>query len=200
MSDPAAPELEEVTLEAIPKTAWQLLEAGARRAADPLHTACIATVAKGRPKVRTVVLRHVEPEQRCLGCHTNTRAAKVAELRATPQMSWHFYDRARKLQLVLSGSAVIHTDDGFADTCWTNSTDSAQACYNRTDLPGDAVSEPPPAPVRVDATTEAAARSQFAVVRCHIDSLEWLYLTNEGHRRARFSWDGGECSGTWITP
>ena len=64
-----------------------------------------------------------------------------------------------------------------------------------------------PAALRYDNRMPARARpivpgyGNFAVVIVRLDSLEWLFLAGEGHRRARFGWvtDGGLTS-TWLAP
>jgi pyridoxamine 5'-phosphate oxidase len=46
------------------------------------------------------------------------------------------------------------------------------------------------------------ARANFAILWCDITELEWLYLANSGHRRARWTWDEAQqvWSGRWLIP
>jgi len=37
-------------------------------------------------------------------------------------------------------------------------------------------------------------------VICEIDTLDWLFLRVEGHRRARFQWTARGWQGEWIAP
>jgi hypothetical protein len=190
-----------LTLEQIPDAAWRILEEGARRAAHAFHTPCVATIGRYGPMQRTVVLRWVDPEQRLVVCHTDRRSAKAAEITESPRMSWHFYDRAEKLQLKLHGHAVLHTDDDFADACWKRSAARSRTCYNTAYAPGQAIAEPPaaPDPVATD-EHEAAARAHFAAIACRVDFIEWLYLSGAGHRRAMFEFDGPHTLASWVTP
>ena len=180
---------------------WQLLQLGVKRAADPLHTPCLATVDRDGPRVRTVVLRHVDAAERIITCHTGRRSSKVSEVVRSPSTSWHFYDRDRKLQLFMSGAGSVHTDDAFADECWETTAAGGRACYTRAERPGESVEQPPAAPVSVDFdTVEAAARDRFAAVRCQVTFLDLLYVSAAGHRRAQFRWHGETIVAHWVAP
>ena len=193
--------LEALTLHEIPHVTWCLLQLGVRHAADPLHTPCMATTGRDGPRVRTVVLRHADAAARTIACHTDRRSSKVSEVLRAPSTSWHFYDRGRKLQLVMSGAASVHTDDAFADGCWQRTTAGGRARYTRAERPGESVAQPPAAPVSVDCDSiETTARDRFAAVRCHVTFLDWLYLSASGHRRAQFRWHGESVVARWVTP
>ena len=55
---------------------------------------------------------------------------------------------------------------------------------------------PPGAPLG-QAAPERASRSQFAVVSAQVQSIDWLELHADGHRRALFDASG---QGQWLTP
>lgn len=188
-------------LEDIPETMWRLLEAGAARATESFHTPSLATVGHGGPMQRTVVLRHVDAAQRLLVCHTDRRSSKAGEIQEDPRTSWHFYDRARKLQLRLGGTATLHTDDAVADICWDRCTQRSRACYNSAVGPGQWVRKPPLAPSVIRSTLEEEdARSHFAAIVCHVTFIDWLHLSGAGHRRAQFRLQGDRFAGAWVTP
>ena len=200
-SQQEAMNLDALTLDQIPRVTWQLLQLGVERAADPLHTPCLATIDRDGPRLRTVVLRHVNAAERAIACHTDRRSSKVSEVLRAASTSWHFYDRDRKLQLVMSGTGTVHTDDAFADGCWERTAAGGRACYTRAERPGESVEQPPAAPVSVDCdAVEAAARDRFAAVRCHVTFLDWLYLSAAGHRRAQFRWHGERVVARWVAP
>ena len=190
-----------LTLEQIPAAVWEILQQAADRAAHPFHTPCIATVGRYGPMQRTVVLRFVDPANRIVACHTDRRSAKAREIAESPRLSWHFYDRQEKLQLKLHGHAVVHTDDDFADACWERSAARSRVCYNTDQGPGTPVAAPPDAPPPIAGVDdEAAARSHFAAIACHVDFIEWLYLSGSGHRRAMIEFDQSESTATWVAP
>lgn len=191
----------ELTLEEIPAFTWQVLSEGAESAVHPFHTPCIATLSKYGPVQRTVVLRYVDAPQRLLVCHTDRRASKAREIVESPRMSWHVYDRKQKLQIKLSGRAVLHTDDPLADACWERSAARARTCYNTRVGPGQPVREPPLAPVSIGSEAEEIdARSHFAAIACRVDFIDWLYLSGAGHRRALIEFAGNSTKASWVTP
>ena len=84
---------------------WTALADGVAHARDPFHTPTVGTVREGRPVVRTVVLRHLDADEGVIGFNTDRRSPKLADLETTPELAWHLYDRARKLQLRLRGAS-----------------------------------------------------------------------------------------------
>ncbi|MFK8034249.1 MAG: pyridoxamine 5'-phosphate oxidase, partial [Hyphomicrobiales bacterium] len=44
-------------------------------------------------------------------------------------------------------------------------------------------------------------RDNFCAVEIKFDTLEWLFLRSEGHRRAKFSWgQDGTLTSCWLVP
>jgi hypothetical protein len=45
-------------------------------------------------------------------------------------------------------------------------------------------------------------RTNFAALLVEVESIEWLYLANAGHRRAYWQWDALQNSwvGSWLIP
>ena len=188
-------------LEHIPQQSWKLLREGVNSVRSALHTPCLATVGEYGPSLRTVVLRYCDEEQRILACHTDIRSAKIREAKADSRASWLFYDPERKLQLRLAGRLSIHVDDDFADSRWRETTAMGRACYNTASGSGRHVSKPPSAPGRIsDEKGARMARSQFAVIACKIEFLDWLLLSAKGHRRAQFHWRADNQEASWVTP
>ena len=193
--------LELLNLQQIPKLSWKLLSEGVNSSRSALHTPCLATTGEHGPSVRTVVLRHWDEEQRMLACHTDIRSAKIREAEADSRASWLFYDPGRRLQLRLAGQLSVHIHDDFADACWSETTAMGRACYNTEFKPGQHISRPALAPDRISDEKEARmARSQFAVIACRFEFLDWLLLSAKGHRRAQFHWRVDKLEASWVTP
>ncbi|MBX9684908.1 MAG: pyridoxamine 5'-phosphate oxidase family protein [Hyphomicrobium sp.] len=177
--------------------AWRLLTRGAADRKSPMHTPAVATVGlDGRPRVRTVVLRHTDPAARTLRFHTDRRAAKISEFAANPAVQVLAYDAVGKVQLRLLGRAVAHQHDDIADAAWTRSQLQSQQCYRQSASPGMSAAEPSAAL----APSDDDGRANFVAVVVHVDELEWLYLAHSGHRRARFIWSGSTLTATWLAP
>ena len=190
-----------VSLDDVPTVAWQLLTNGVQRASDPFHTPSIATIGREGPLQRTVVLRHVDPEQRLVACHTDRRSSKTRDVVDDRRCSWHIYDSKRNLQLRLGGTMNLHTDDSYADECWGSVSNRGKACYNTSVGPGLTVQRPPGSPsVIASEPEETDARSNFAVISCRVDFMDWLFLTRRGHRRAQIRWIDERIDARWVTP
>ncbi|MGL4242793.1 MAG: pyridoxamine 5'-phosphate oxidase family protein [Beijerinckiaceae bacterium] len=182
--------------------AWRLLGRGVADRRSPFHHPAVATIGlDGRPQVRTVILRGCDVAGRTLRFHTDRRSAKVAEIATQSRVAMHFYDPGHKIQLRVSGEAAAHRDDIIADAAWAGSRLFSRQCYGIAPGPGVAI-EAGPAFALPDVTEDATAdgRGNFVAVTLAIDELEWLYLAAAGHRRARFTWDTGAFSATWLVP
>jgi pyridoxamine 5'-phosphate oxidase len=112
------------------------------------------------------------------------------------------YDPGAKIQLRIEGTATLHTDDAVADAAWQAAKLFSRQCYGiapgpGTPLDGGAQFTLP------DTTDEGTApgRAHFTAVTVRMESLEWLFLAAQGHRRAHYSWDkAGLLSSSWLAP
>lgn len=180
--------------------AWTRLREGAADRRSPFHTPTLASLADGMPTLRTVVLRAAESDSWQLRVHTDRRSPKWQALAANPAIALHVYDPVARLQLRAHGHAALHAEDAIADAGWAGSRPMSRACYAQAAAPGAPVPAPPDAPVAADAGN-GAARGHFGVIRLVLDTLEWLELAREGHRRAHFrrAPDGMIAAG-WLAP
>lgn len=197
---------QEISLDKLLASIWEALQNGASTRTHPLHTGVIATVSKGIPQARTVVLRKVLPESRTLIFHTDRRSQKISELRQNPNISWLFYDPATRVQLRLSGTATLHHQDSLADTQWQNTKLLSRRCYLSI-APLTTLTKPesglPESLLTRNPTLEEseAGRENFTVVETHIHTIDWLWLNSSGHQRAKFVWQAsGESVANWVVP
>ena len=189
--------------------AWDVIEPGASKRTSPAHTPVVGTTdSAGRPQLRVMVLRNADRGSRLLRFHTDLRSAKVAEIGGVCAASVLMYDPAEKLQLRLSGTVSIAVDGGDIDDAWNESTTFARRCYLAEAAPGAQTIGPTSGlpdwiegkqPVEADLTD---ARTNFAVLWFEVQILEFLYLANAGHRRAKWDWDDTASlwSGRWLIP
>lgn len=181
--------------------AWRLLEEGVTDRHSPCHTPSLGTLdAEGLPTVRTVVLRAVEQEARLLRFHTDLRSHKVAEIAAQPMVALHAYHPCRKIQLRLTGQALIHHGDEMARHAWQASRSFSRLCYGVEPGPGAAIEAPGDWRQGEDGSVEAESFQNFGAVLVKVESLEWLYLAARGHRRALYDWRGGALRKSWLVP
>ena len=186
---------------------WKLLGRGAVDRRHGFHHPTLATIgADGSPEARTVILRAVDTVRRTIIFHTDARSKKVAEIAANPLVALHFYDSGQKIQLRVKGEAVLHAGDEVARRRWSASQPMSRLCYSIAPGPGDPIEAPNDYAMQ-DRDTLAAegfdgtAFRHFVAVEITVQSIEWLYLALEGHRRASFRWlDDGTLAKSWLTP
>lgn len=194
------------SLETILCEAWVLLEQGVKDRRSPMHTGVFATIRGDFPEARTVVLRHIDAKARKLYCHTDSRSAKVGDLRHNPNCSWLFYHPERKIQLRFLGRATVHHDAPLATARWKETKLMSRRCYATTLPPGTLVEAPtsglPDYLIERNPTAEEseAGAENFAVVETHVHLLDWLLLDAKGHRRAKFHWQGETLLASWAIP
>lgn len=185
------------TPEAILSDCWARLSAGATDAGSAFHTPVVAiSHEETGASVRTVVLRRVDPAQRLLFFHTDRRSPKFESLHHERKAAWLFYDPALKLQLRVLTTTTLHTEDAIAHEMWRTTPAETRALYGSpltpgTPLPGPLLSPPAPA---------SDGRDNFAVVRCEVVEIDWLFLHPTGHRRIRFTLDDEHVTSTWLAP
>lgn len=181
------------------RRAWALLGRGAADRRAAFHTPTVATIGlDGRPRLRTVVLRHVDQTLLTLRFHTDRRSEKITELQRDPRLGLHFYDPEAKIQVRLDATATINSDDPVADAAWAASQRMSRVCYGTLPAPGMPIEASDAFALPADDGQIAAGRSNFAAVVARVHKLEWLYLAHDGHRRAIF--DEATAAGSWLAP
>lgn len=181
--------------------AWRRLCEGATSRRGAFHTPSLATIGlDGAPRLRTVVLRGADPGTRTLRFHTDQRSDKAAEIVRTPRVALHAYEAGAKIQVRIEGRARLHAQDAVTEAAWEAALPMSRICYGVVPGPGTPIPAGDAYAMPDDEEKAARDRENFRVVLVTVERLEFLYLAFEGHRRARFSWDGEEMSGTWLVP
>ncbi len=195
------------SLETSLASARRLLEAGARDRRHPAHTPVVATLDKsGFPSQRVMILRAVDWNARLLRFHTDARSPKVTELAQNSAASVLVYDPTEKVQIRLSGTAHIEADSAASEAAWAESTAFARRCYlaeNGPSLPSSAPTSGLPSwaeGIKPSEEQVSMGRPNFAILLFHFQEMEWLYLANSGHRRAKWTWADTRTIGRWLIP
>ncbi|MDX2286376.1 MAG: hypothetical protein NW241_19580 [Bacteroidia bacterium] len=177
-----------------------------RAAADersPMHTAAFATRGPEGFGVRTVVFRAFHAAGRLLDCHSDIRAGKIAAVRLDPRVEWLFWHPRHQVQLRIAAEASLHSQDADAETAWRALSPATRLHYSARTMPGTEIGTVQDGIGAYTAYADLPAADpdawfpNFCLIRCRMTSMEALWLSREGHRRARFSPDG---SGTWLVP
>jgi hypothetical protein len=194
------------TLEEILNQVWKMLQRGVTHFKDPFHCPVLGTTGRNSSSLRMVILRQFILPERILVCHTDARSEKVQEISNSTNVSWLFYHPKRQVQLRISGHAILHADDQFADEQWTATKTTSRLNYCATQPPGTLIDQPSSGLPdfllnKVPTLLESErGRKHFMAIACRIDSMDWLILRVLGNRRARFDWDENGLNATWLIP
>jgi len=192
------------TLEVINDESWALLIRASKDKKSPMRTPTIATVSRGMPSIRTVVLRQVDKVNQSLVAFTDVRSQKVEDLMNNRHLAWHFYHPKKQIQLRVESSVIIHNQDDLAKEYWQNLPVHSRKTYATTLAPGAAVKEYSnglPAIWEGETSLEDTeyAFEHFAVLVAKVESIEYLELSRVEQRRARLQFASSE-KATWLIP
>ena len=194
-------------LSAVYQAAEELLACGRDDPAHPFRKPVLSSVGPdGAPRARIIILRDVIFDERIIRLHTDVRSSKILEIQENPDVILAFYDPEQEVQLQLSGRATIHGDDGFADSAWVQASAPSRRAYLATGHPGTASPVPTSGlPVDVEGIIPpekrlSEGRENFAAIQIRYHQIDWLFLSPNGNRRARFVFEDGAWGATWRVP
>jgi len=161
------------------------------------RTPVLATqgIEQSGPQARTVVLRHADPALWTLRVYTDARSPKYFELMAQPLAQLTFWSKRLNWQLRVSVQATAHTDGDQVNDAWERVKQSPAAADYLSELPpGHLQSAIEP---KVDSSGNSLREHHLAVLSFKVSSMDWLALSQDGHRRAKLT-PGGALQ--WLVP
>jgi hypothetical protein len=152
------------------------------------RVAVLATVDDGQPDARSIVLREVVARERQLVFYTDARSPKVRQIEATPQGTLIFWSPSLGWQLRMQVLLAVQTEGLAVSSRWARlQTTTGAADYLAAQAPGSPLDAP---------LADLGTRSHFATITALVESVDWLELHEEGHRRALFGAGGPK----WLQP
>jgi pyridoxamine 5'-phosphate oxidase len=174
------------SLAAIEAALWRELANAPHDLHHPWRTAVLATTDGEIADARTVVLREADVGEKRLTIFSDARAGKVAQLSAHPRGMLVMWSPALNWQLRLRVHLQAETEGLAVSSSWARLRLSP-AAY-------DYLSAVAPGSVLANAIGARGERAHFAVITADVQSVDWLELHPQGHRRARFA--GGDA--IWL--
>ena len=163
-------------------------ETGADERQHEWRVAVLATLDDGQADARSLVLREVDAAERRLVFYTDARSPKVRQIEQSPQGTLIFYSRKLGQQLRMQVRLNVETTGLAVSSRWARLQTSAGARdYQSVAAPGRPLDAP---------LSELGVRGHFAMIEAMADSVDWVELHPEGHRRALL---GGQQS-RWLQP
>lgn len=175
-------------LDAIEAEVWLQLGRAPRERGHGWRVGVLATTDGAAADARSIVLRDVDPAQRNLVFYADSRSPKIRQIAQHPRGTIVLWSDALSWQLRLRVLLEVETSGLAVSSRWARLKMSPGAQdYLSPMPPGTAVDTPAP---------ERGSREHFGVVSASIESLDWLELHADGHRRAAFDADGRR----WLVP
>jgi pyridoxamine 5'-phosphate oxidase len=163
-------------------------EADADEAPHEWRVAVLATVDDGQADARSLVLREVDAAERRLVFYTDARSPKVRQIEQSPQGTLIFYSRELGWQLRMQVRLHVQTAGLAVASRWARLQTSAGARdYQSVAAPGRPLDAP---------LSELGVRGHFAIIEAMAETVDWVELHPQGHRRAVL---GGHQS-RWVQP
>jgi len=182
-------------LQTILERCWNAFRTGVNKADSPWHLPVVATTGSRTAELRTVVLREADEDSRLLVFHSDARSRKVKQLTDSGQAAWLFFDPHSAVQIRAQSRVTLHRDNEITRRLWESVPVDARGNYSSPQSPGEPIVTRHEIPLR-----DEQAFLNFLVVQCEVDFLDWLQISNEGHQRAQFTWDGQAWNGVPVAP
>ena len=188
------------------KSLFEKLCHGVTDGKDDFHTMIFSNIINNEVDSRCVILRQFDGDKRILVFNTDIRSPKVEAIRLNPKTHCLFYHFREKIQLRISTYSEVHCNGKIHNIGWENTTLSSRKCYltkykpsQEIDKMADGISYHLRGKIPSDQESQLG-KTNFAVVVNKIISIDWLYLSSKGHRRARYDFEGEEIKKCWLAP
>ena len=176
-------------LDKIQSNIWDELQSALSNRQHGWRTLTLATLSSdGLPDARTVVLREVAPEAKRLTIYTDKRSPKVFQISQHPNVSMVFWCSKLNWQLRIQAVAKTCQNPERAIHVWQTVRDTAGA---QDYLSFEAPSSPMTSNERL-----SEDKNQLCIIDLYIQSIDWLSLGREGHRRVKL--ENNQLM--WLTP
>ena len=183
---------------------WSMLDDAVTNRGSPFRIPVFICAYQDEVDGRIVVLRKSDRANNLLQFHTDLRSPKVEILKKNNNASLVFYDKEEKIQLRVKVECEINNQNSTTEESWKKTQHISRRCY-LTDSPPGTTSENPTSGMiskleDFDYTMEQSEEGykNFTVIKCKINSIEWLYLAAKGHRRAKFDLETNK--NVWMVP
>lgn len=183
---------------------WSRMEGGGSKD-SALRNITVCNYAPNGINAYTVVLRKTDASTHSLIFYTDHRSPKVEQLKLNGQVTVILYSDEEKLQLTLKGQAHVHCHNELSQQHWQKSGYKGRRSYLAHPGPSTMIEEPADGLGYIKGKEfdehDPAGYENFAVVAITTNYLEYLKLSREGNRRAKFTLlESGEWLGKWLVP
>ena len=188
----------------IEKKIWDLLTSAVNDRNSEFRTPVFICGNDNDLDGRVVVLRKAIQQNNFIQYHSDIRSSKIEKIKKNHNCSVLFYGKQEKIQLRLKVECTVHFSDEITKEAWENTGQISRKCYlvdkgpgTKSDIPTSGLK---PELDNFEFTMEESETGyrNFTVIQCKVKSIEWLYLADKGHRRAKFDLINNK--DTWLVP
>lgn len=176
------------SLAAIEARVWHEMGQAVRQPKHDWRVAVLATVDGDGADARCVVLRDFEAATRTLLIYTDPRSPKATQVAANERGVLVLWSERLGWQLRLKVALSLETSGLRVSSRW--------AQLKLTPAAHDYLSPLPPGTPLQAPLPPRQSREHFAMLTAQVESVDWLELHADGHRRARL----GGADASWIAP
>lgn len=183
------------------KRANFLLKDGVKNRGSMFHTPVISSLNEKEISSRVMVLRDHIASKRVIRFHSDFRSDKVRELKDNKTISVIGYDPNLKTQIRLTGKAKINHMNKSSKKAWEESQAISKKCYSVKDGSSTQMHKPELYDFHMKDVSVEDGYENFCTIEIYYESLEFLYLQRQGHRRCKFKWNSkGKLQSFWLVP
>ena len=185
---------------------WDLLNIGLKDRNESFHIPVFICGEKKNFDGRIIVLRGVDKNKKNIWFHSDIRSNKIKILEKNPQATLLFYNKKEKIQLRVFGKINIHYKNYFTEKSWIKTAHMGRQCYLGKNPPGsDSLIPTSGLTEMIDNSKYSIEESEigyknFCVIETIVQTIEWLYLAQKGHRRAFFKLKNDHVEKKWLIP
>ena len=172
---------------------WRNIQTGIKTSKHDYHYFVLSTTRNNNPDSRTVIFRAFDVTGPSMWFHTDKRSIKILDLNKNEQISALFYDRSRKVQLRISGSASVDESSQSNQEIWNSMSPESKLCYMGPYAPSEPLIDYAPNIIveksahEVNDDDDALGLTRFCRIRINLNRLDWLQLDHKGHKRLKFN-------------
>ena len=183
------------------KRANFLLKDGVKNRGSMFHTPVISSLNEKEISSRVMVLRDHIASKRVIRFHSDFRSDKVQELKDNKTISVIGYDPNLKTQIRLTGKAKINHMNKLSKKAWEESQAISKKCYSVKDGSSTQMHKPELYDFHMKDISVEDGYENFCTIEIYYETLEFLYLQRQGHRRCKFKWNSkGKLQSFWLVP
>tara|TARA_Y100000590_G_scaffold361691_1_gene418485 strand:+ start:725 stop:1330 length:606 start_codon:yes stop_codon:yes gene_type:complete len=186
---------------------WLNLEQATKDRRHDYHNVTFTNLSKNNQvSSRTVILRNFKKKENFLAFNTDIRSPKINAIRYNNNCQLLFYSKKLKEQLRIEVLSFVEHNNSITKKAWNKTQVMSRKCYMTSYPPGTEINEPSDGiPKYLKGKEPKKNESEigfinFSVIINYIQSIDWLFLSSQGHKRLFFYKLNGKWKSKWKIP